>query len=212
MKTIQINFSIHQNLLKFKIFMLAGFFLFIPACKTTYVDPNGLNVAVSPNEINTQDWSALANRIASELVKSNVLTPYGRDGKPAGILLNPLQNQTGENIDPEAITKLVRIQLLNTGRVQVMTGSSMGMEAEDPIVAKAQQKRRLAVGLEDPLGDVPDLSARLRLFKNTVHIEDQTQTAYFLQMTLSDAATQRAVWEGQATLMKRGSKVTIGIE
>lgn len=184
----------------------------LPGCKTAYVDPDGKDVAVSPDRINTQDWTALANRIASKLVSSGVLSGFGHDGKPAAILLNPVQNQTGEDIDPEAITKLVRIQLMETGRVQVMTGSAMGMEAEDPIVAKAQKRRRLAAGLEDPLADVPDLSARLRLFRNQVRVEGKTQSAYFLQMTLSDTSTQRSIWEGQASLMKRGDRVTIGID
>lgn len=184
----------------------------VASCKTVYVDPDGPDVAVSPDRINTQDWTALANAISTKLVSSGVLSAYARDGKPAGLLLNPVQNQTGEALDPEAITKLVRIQLLDTGRVQVITGSSMGMAAEDPIVAKAQQRKRLAAGLEDPLADVPDLSARLRLFRDQVRVDGKTQSAYFLQMTLSDTSTQRAVWEGQASLMKRGSRTTIGMD
>jgi hypothetical protein len=185
---------------------------FAVSCKTVYVDPDGADVAVSPDRINTQDWTALANAISTKLVVSGVLSGYARDGRPAGLLLNPVQNQTGESIDPEAITKLVRIQLLETGRVQVITGSSMGMAAEDPIVAKAQQRKRLAAGLEDPLADVPELSARLRLFRDQVRVDGKTQTAYFLQMTLSDTSMQRAVWEGQASLMKRGSRTTIGMD
>lgn len=182
------------------------------SCKTVYVDPDGQDVAVSPDRINIQDWTALANAISTKLVASGVLSAYARDGKPAGLLLNPVQNQTGEAIDPEAITKLVRIQLLETGRIQVITGSTMGFTAEDPIVAKAQQRKRLAAGLEDPLADVPDLSARIRLFRDQVRAEGKTQSAYVLQMTLSDTSTQRAVWEGQASLMKRGSRTTIGMD
>ncbi|MFM8698371.1 MAG: hypothetical protein ACKOF7_06850, partial [Phycisphaerales bacterium] len=67
-----------------------------------------------------------------QVVSSGVLSRYGNAGRPAALLLNPVQNQTGESIDPEAITKLVRMRLLATGRVQVITGSTMGMEAEDP--------------------------------------------------------------------------------
>ena len=182
----------------------------LTACATSYVDPNGNDVAVSPDQINTQDWTALSHKLVQSLFASNALSSYGSGGHPAGILLNPLQNETGEAIDPEAITKLVRMQLMDTGRVQVLTGSSMGMQAEDPIVAKAKEKRRLAAGLEDPLDGVPDLSARLRLFRNQVQVGGKTQSTYFLQMTLSDTATQRSVWEGQASLMKRGSQVTIG--
>lgn len=179
-------------------------------CRTEYVDASGTNLAVSPDRLNTQDWTALADQLAEQVVSSGVLTRYGNGGRPAALLLNPVQNETGESIDPEAITKLIRMRLLATGRVQVITGSSMGREAEDPIVAEAQQRRRLAAGLEDPLADVPDLSVRLRLFRDRVRVEDKTQSGYFLQMTLSDTATRRAVWEGQVTVMKRGSKTTIG--
>jgi PBP1b-binding outer membrane lipoprotein LpoB len=182
----------------------------LAGCRTEYVDASGTNLAVSPDRMNTQDWTALAEDLAAQVVDSGVLAGYGRGGKPAAMLINPVQNETGERIDPEAITKLVRMRFLATGRVQVITGTSMGMEAEDPIVAQAQQRRRLAAGLEDPLAGVPDLSARLRLFRDQVRVEGKTQSAYFLQLTLSDTATQRAIWEGQTTVVKRGSKTTIG--
>lgn len=179
-------------------------------CRTEYVDASGTNVAVSPDRLNTQDWTSLADDLAEQLVQSGTLSRYGNGGRAASMLINPVQNQSGESIDPEAITKLVRMRLLATGRVQVITGSTMGIDAEDPIVAQAQERRRLAAGLEDPLADVPDLSVRLRLFRDQLRVDGKTQSVYFLQMTLSDVATRRAVWEGQVTVMKRGSRTTIG--
>jgi PBP1b-binding outer membrane lipoprotein LpoB len=189
---------------------VTAFVLASAGCRTEYIDSRGESLAVSPDRLDMQDWTALAERIAQEMTSSGVLDRYGRAGRPASMLINPVQNQTGESIDPEAITKLVRIQLLATGRVQIITGGGAGTQAEDPIVAESRQRRRLAAGLEDPLDGVPDLSARLRLFRDRVRVDGKTQSAYFLQMTLSDTATQRSIWEGQATVAKRGSKATIG--
>jgi hypothetical protein len=179
-------------------------------CRTEYVDRDGTDLAVSPDRINLQDWTALAERLVQDLVTSGVLGRYGNDGRPAAMLVNPVQNQTGENIDPEAITKLMRVRLLATGKVQVITGNSVAGAAEDPIVAQSASRRSLAAGLEDPLEGIPDLSARLRLFRDQVRVDDKTQSGYFLQMTLSDTATQRAVWEGEISIVKRGSRTTIG--
>lgn len=182
----------------------------LTGCRTQYVDAHGTHLAVSPDRMNTQDWTELAQRIVDELIASGALLRYGSGGAPASILLSPVQDQTGERIDPEAITKIVRMRLMATGRVAVITGNSVAGAAEDPIVAKSAERRRLAAGLEDPFEGVPDLSGRLRLFRDQVHVDGATQSGYFLQLTLSDTATQRSVWEGQATVMKRGSKTTIG--
>ena len=179
-------------------------------CRTEYVDRDGTDLAVSPDRINLQDWTALAERLVQDLVASGALGLYGNGGRPAALLINPVQNQTGESIDPEAITKLVRVRLLATGKAQVITGNSVGGAAEDPIVAQSASRRSLAAGLEDPLEGVPDLSARLRLFRDQVRVDGKTQSGYFLQMTLSDTATQRAVWEGEVSIVKRGSRTTIG--
>lgn len=188
---------------------LAASAALLTGCRTQYVDAHGTDLAVSPDRMNTQDWTELAQRIVDELIASGALSRYG-GGAPASILLNPVQDQTGERIDPEAITKIVRMRLVATGRVAVITGDSVAGAAEDPIVAKSAERRRLAAGLEDPLQGVPDLSGRLRLFRDQVRVDGGTQSGYFLQLTLSDTATQRSVWEGQAAVMKRGSRTTIG--
>jgi hypothetical protein len=181
----------------------------VVACKTTYEDPEGTKLVVSPDRMNIQDWSMLADRIAQEMVTSGILTRYG-GGRPAGALLNPLRNDTGESFDEDAIFKRIRIALLNTGRIEFITVDSMGLGAEDQAAERARQRQQLASGLEDPLADVPQLTVQAKIFRDQVRAEGKTQSGYFLHVTLTDTQTGRGIWEGEASIVKRGSKSTIG--
>ncbi len=189
--------------------LLLGAFL-LPSCaKTTYVDGKGNDLVVSAGRMNIQDWTQLSDKVVQSMVTSGVLQSYSAGG-PAGLLLNPLQNDTGEQFDGDAILKKIRIALLQTGRVQVITAGSMGLAAEDPIAQRAKARQQLAAGLEDPLADVPALTIQAKIFRDRVRAEGQQQSAYFLQMTLTDTKSGRGIWEDEVSIVKRGSKSAIG--
>lgn len=199
------TFSSRRAPLMVAFFMCLSFM----GCSARYVDSGGNEVVVSADRMNIQDWSLLADEVVQSIVTSGVLARYGGD-QPAGIMLNPLQNQTTESFDGDAILKKIRIALINTGRVQVITIGGFGAEVEDEIAARAKDRQQLAAGLGDPLADVPAITLTAKLLRDQVRAQGQTQSAYILQMTLTDTSSGRGVWEGEATVMKQGSKSTIG--
>jgi len=135
----------------------------------------------------------LADQVVQDLLASGVLARYGNSGQPAGAMLGQLQNNTGESFDGDAILTKIRIALLQTGRVQVITTGGVGVAAEDPIAQRAKERQRLAPGLGNPLEDVPQITIQSKIFRDQVKAQGQLQTAYFLQMKLTDTATGRAV-------------------
>ena len=183
---------------------------FAASCsRTQYVDAGGSDLIVSPDRMNLQDWSLLADQAVQDMVVSGSLSRYS-SSSPPGLLLNPLKNQTGEQFDGDAILKKIRIALLATGRVQVITAGDASQSGEDALAQRAKSKRQLSAGLADPLADVPGLTIQAKLLADRVKASGQTQTAYLLQLTLTDTTSGRGVWEGEAKVVKRGASARVG--
>ncbi len=187
---------------------------FATGCKspTRYVDAGGNDVIVNAGKMNVQDWSLLADQCTQSMISAGVLQRYGDQSKPAGVLLNALVNQTTEQFDGDAILKKIRIALLNTGRVEVIMTAGPGGRAEDPIAQSAQQSKAFMSGDDNALmaKNTPDLTLTAKLLQDQTKAGSDTQTTYILQMTLTDTTSGRGIWEGEANVMKRGGKATIG--
>ncbi len=183
-------------------------------CKspTRYVDAGGNDVIVNAGKMNVQDWSLLADQCTQSMISAGVLQRYGDQSKPAGVLLNALVNETTEQFDGDAILKKIRIALLNTGRVEVIMTAGPGGRAEDPIAQSAQQAKAFMSGNDNALmaKNTPDLTLTAKLLQDQTKSGSDTQSTYILQMTLTDTPSGRGIWEGEANVMKRGGKATIG--
>ncbi|MSR42080.1 MAG: hypothetical protein EXS10_09320 [Phycisphaerales bacterium] len=183
-------------------------------CKsnTRYVDAGSNDVIVSAGQMNVQDWSLLADQCTQSMISAGVLQRYGDQSKPAGLLLNALVNETTEQFDGDAILKKIRIALLNTGRVEVIMTAGPGGRAEDPIAQSAQQSKAFMAAADNQMmaQNTPDLTLTAKLLQNQIKASGDTQSTYILQMTLTDTTTGRGIWEGEANVMKRGGKATIG--
>ena len=177
-----------------------------------YVNTSGNDVIVDAGKMNVQDWALLADQCTQSMISAGVLQRYGDQTKPAGMLLNALVNETTEQFDGDAILKKIRIALLNTGRVEVIMTAGPGGRAEDPIAQNAQQSKAMMNGSDNQLlaKNTPDLTLTAKLLQNQTRASGDTQTAYILQMTLTDTDSGRGIWEGEANVMKRGGKSTIG--
>ena len=144
------------------------------------------------------------------MVGSGVLTRL--PNQPAGILLNQPINTTTQQFDTDAIMKKIRISLLNTGRVQVIMTSDLGGTPEDKIAAKAQaiKEQKAGRGGEVNMANVPDATLTAKLIEDRVRAGNTRQVAYVLQMSLTDTNTGRAIWEGEAQVVKQGEKSGVG--
>jgi len=178
--------------------------------KAQYVDPKGNDLVVSVDRMNIQDWSMLADQTVQSMVGSGVLARL--PNQPAGILLNQPINTTTQQFDTDAIMKKIRISLLNTGRVQVIMTSDLGGTPEDKIAAKAQaiKEQKAGRGGEVNMANVPDATLTAKLIEDRVRAGNTRQVAYVLQMSLTDTNTGRAIWEGEAQVVKQGEKAGVG--
>ena len=181
------------------------------ACnKAKYVDPKGKDLVVNVDRMNIQDWSMLSDQVVQSMVSSGVLSRL--PNQPAGMLLNPCVNTTTQQFDTDAIIKKIRIALMNTGRVEVIMSDDMFGGAEDRIAREAQRRKDKAAGIDTDASNknVPDVTVTAKLLEDRTRAGNTRQAAYILQMTLTNTATGRAVWEGEAQVAKQGERSSVG--
>ena len=198
-----------RNLLT--ISAIAAVTLASAACnKAKYVDPKGKDLVVNVDRMNIQDWSMLADQVVQSMVGSGVLSRL--PNQPAGMLLNPCVNTTTQQFDTDAIIKKIRIALMNTGRVEVIMADDMFGGAEDRIAREAQRRKDKAAGIDTDASNknVPDVTVTAKLLEDRTRAGSTRQVAYILQMTLTNTATGRAVWEGEAQVVKQGERSSVG--
>ncbi len=198
-----------RNLLT--ISAIAAVTLASAACnKAKYVDPKGKDLVVNVDRMNIQDWSMLSDQVVQSMVSSGVLSRL--PNQPAGMLLNPCVNTTTQQFDTDAIIKKIRIALMNTGRVEVIMSDDMFGGAEDRIAREAQRRKDKSAGIDTDASNknVPDVTVTAKLLEDRTRAGSTRQVAYILQMTLTNTATGRAVWEGEAQVVKQGERSSVG--
>ena len=198
-----------RNLLT--ISAIAAVTLASAACnKAKYVDPKGKDLVVNVDRMNIQDWSMLSDQVVQSMVSSGVLSRL--PNQPAGMLLNPCVNTTTQQFDTDAIIKKIRIALMNTGRVEVIMADDMFGGAEDRIAREAQRRKDKSAGIDTDASNknVPDVTVTAKLLEDRTRAGSTRQVAYILQMTLTNTATGRAVWEGEAQVVKQGERSSVG--
>ncbi len=203
------------NLLRSTLLPAATVSLLLPlglaGCqKAQYVDPKGNDLIVSVDRMNIQDWNLLADQVVASMVNSGVLSRL--PNQPAGVLLNPVINTTTQQFDTDAIMKKIRIALLQTGRCEVIMTAGPGGRAEDPIAKDAQALKDFQSGRDNQVNmqNVPDATLTAKLLEDRARSGSTRQIAYVLQMSLTNTSTGRAVWEGEAQVVKQGARSSVG--
>ena len=178
--------------------------------KAQYVDPKGNDLIVNADRMNIQDWNLLADQVVQSMVNSGVLARL--PNQPAGVLLNPVINTTTQQFDTDGIMKKIRIALLNTGRCEVIMTAGPGGRAEDKIAQDAQALKDFQSGRDNQVNpsNVPDATLTAKLIEDRARSGSTRQVAYVLQMSLTNTTTGRAVWEGEASVIKQGQRSSVG--
>lgn len=178
--------------------------------KAQYVDPKGNELVVNVDRMNIQDWSMLADQVVQSMASSGTLARL--PNQPAGLLLNPVVNTTTQQFDTDAIMKKIRIALLNTGRVEVIMADDLFGGAEDRIAREAQRRKDKAAGVDTDASNknVPDITITAKLIEDRARAGNTRQVAYILQMSLTNTTSGRAVWEGEAQVVKQGERSSVG--
>lgn len=176
--------------------------LIVAGCGTpaTYVDPASSRVVTELGRINIQDFAKAADEMTQSLIDSQIATGQlqsGVEGKPALLAISRIVNSTGEQLDTDQLIKKMRVALLKTGKVQISTTMNLG-GPEDPLAAANQKQLRL-----------PDYTLSGKIIQNEARAGNIRQSAFVFQLSLS-STDGVAVWEDEKTIVKQGSRSTVG--
>lgn len=179
------------------------------ATRTTYVDANSSRLITTTEGINIQDFSQAADTMTQSLI-DNLINPGGLEssvpGKPALLAISRIQNNTGQQLDTDLLTKKIRVALLRTGKVQTSTTIAYG-GPEDPLAAEQQKAQEFFQ--DEKHTRLPDYTLSGKIIEDRTRAGNVRQTAYIFQLSLSSRAGI-AVWEDERTIVKQGSRPSVG--
>jgi hypothetical protein len=168
------------------LFLLAA--LLSTACsssKTTYVDPGSSRLITTTEGINIQDFSQAADTMVNSLIDQ---------------LINPGALRSGAPNQPALLA------LLRTGKVQTSTTIAYG-GPEDPLAAEELANNQF---FNDRPTRRPDYTLSGKIIEDRTRAGNIRQSAYIFQLALTDVREGVAVWEDEKTIVKQGSRPTVG--
>ncbi len=177
--------------------------------KTAYVEPGSSRLVTTLDQINIQDFARAADTMVASLIDHLInpgLLKSGVPGEPALLAISRIQNNTGQQLDTDLLVKKIRVDLLRTGKVWTSTTIAYG-GPEDPLAAEEQQLlARSSAGATRR----PDYTLSGKIIENYTRAGNVRQVAYVFQLSLTKTPEGIAVWEDEKTIVKQGSRPTVG--
>ena len=180
----------------------------IGGCATNahYVETGGRENVVSINQINIQDYIQAANAAVNDLLASGALDRV--PNPPAVLAISRIVNNTGQQIDTDLLVKKIRVAVLNSGKAQTTTTMGLGGTAEDPMAKGLQQENEFMS--DQKTTRKPDFTLSGKIIETTARAGSTRQSTYSFQLSLTDARTGLAVWEGEKEITKQGTRPSVG--
>jgi len=171
-----------------------------------YVETGGSESVVTVGQINIQDYIQAANAATSDLLASGALDKVATP--PAVLAISRIVNNTGQQIDTDLLTKKIRVALLNSGKAQTTTTMGLGGTAEDPMAKGLQQENEFMN--DQKTTRKPDFTLSGKIIQTIARAGSTRQATYSFQLSLTDAKTGLAVWEGEKEITKQGARPAVG--
>ncbi len=197
---------------RYALLLPVGLGLLLGGCsgsKTTYVDPGSSRLVTTTEGVNIQDFAQAADAMVNSLI-DQLINPgqlhSGSPGQPALLAISRIQNNTGQQLDTDMLVKKMRVALLRTGKVQTSTTIAYG-GPEDPLAAEEQQNNQF---FNDKPNRRPDYTLSGKIIEDRTQAGKVRQSAYVFQLSLTQVGQGIAVWEDEKTIVKQGSRASVG--
>jgi uncharacterized protein (TIGR02722 family) len=199
-----------RSIIRFGLLSSTGMLLLAGcATQTAYVDPASSRMITSVGRIDVQDFTQASDTMVQSLIDN--LINAGKlqsavPAEPALLAISRIQNKTGMQFDTDMLVKKIRVALNRTGRVQTTTTMNLG-GAEDPLAADQQKAKEF---FEDKKRTrLPDYTLSGKILEDATRAGNLRQSTYVFQLSLSSASGV-AVWEEEKTIVKQGTRPSVG--
>jgi penicillin-binding protein activator len=155
-----------------------------------------------------RDFEKVASEAVSSMLQSGAVNKQG--GGRYVLAVSKIINDTMQRIDTDQLTKKIRVELLNSGKVVVTT--AIGADGpEDQMALQARELRKSGEFNQATVAQkgqmvAPELSLSGKIIQRNIKVDRSTQQVeYYFQMSLTDINSGLAFWEGESVIGKRGS-------
>lgn len=167
----------------------------------------------SPNTmgLDSRDFESAASRHVQKMLTSGAL--HNPRGGRYVVTISRMTNDTMQRIDTDQLIKIIRVELLNSGKV-VITTAVGGNGPEDTMSLQARQLRASAEFNQSTVAKqgqmiAPDFSLSGKIIQQNNRVDGGAQRVdYEFMLTLTDIKTGLAFWEGTEKISKLGSGST----
>jgi uncharacterized protein (TIGR02722 family) len=155
-----------------------------------------------------RDFEQAAGDSVESLLRSGAVDRPG--GGRYVMVVSRVVNDTMQRIDTDQLTRKIRVELLNSGRV--VTTTAVGLDGpEDEMNMRVRELRdseefdQRGVQARGTL-QAPDLSLSGKIIQRNHTLDRRRQQVdYYFQLAMTDLQSGLAVWEIEVPIIKRGS-------
>ena len=171
-----------------------------------YIQTGGSQSVVTIGAVNIQDFIQASDAMTGELLASGALDRVAKP--PAVLAISRIVNSTGTQLDTDLLIKKIRVAVLQSGKAVTTTTMGLGGTAEDPMAKGLQQENEFKSDVKNTR--TPDFTLSGKIIQLAVKAGNTSQSTYSFQLSLTDAKTGLAVWEGEKEITKQGTRSSVG--
>ena len=176
------------------------------ATNAHYIQTGGSQSVVTIGAVNIQDFIQASDAMTGELLASGALDRVAKP--PAVLAISRIVNSTGTQLDTDLLIKKIRVAVLQSGKAVTTTTMGLGGTAEDPLAKGLQQENEFKSDSKNT--PTPDFTLSGKIIQLAVKAGNTSQSTYSFQLSLTDAKTGLAVWEGEKEITKQGTRSSVG--
>ncbi len=153
-----------------------------------------------------RDFESSARSMVSEMLAS------GNLNKPGGgryvLIISRIANDTMQRIDVDQLSKKIRIELINSGKVAVTNMEEDSRVMQSRQLRQSREVNQATVAKKGAL-IAPELSLSGKITQREFIVSGDKRIEYTFALSITSIDTGLTLWEGEKTIIKRADKNAI---
>lgn len=153
-----------------------------------------------------RDFESSARSMVSEILAS------GNLNKPGGgryvLIISRIANDTMQRIDVDQLSKKIRIELINSGKVAVTNMEEDSRVMQSRQLRQSREVNQATVAKKGAL-IAPELSLSGKITQREFIVSGDKRIEYTFALSITSIDTGLTLWEGEKTIIKRADKNAI---
>ena len=182
--------------------MCATFMLSGCASKTQLVDMENDTTDIA-SALEYRDFDKAAKSMVTNMIMS------GNLDKPSGgryvLIISRIMNDTMQRIDVDQLSKKIRVELINSGKVMVSNVEEDARVMQSRQLRNSKEFNQAGVAQKGTL-IAPELSLSGKISQREFRVGRQKRIEYTFSLSITMLQTGITLWEGEETIIKLADK------